>query len=138
MEELEKNQDYDKTVRLEATHRLIRWAATPAQIEKNYVSWKKNKKHNFEWRDMGRELLAAYYKMGDYKSVLKVGQEFLNHGTLTTDESEQLVISAYQLGRKADAWNLLKHQRTEKSRGLASVEAFSVISRNLEKEFGEK
>ncbi|MCB0384726.1 MAG: hypothetical protein KDD43_04975, partial [Bdellovibrionales bacterium] len=98
-------------------------------------------KPNLRWRRLGHRLFRGYFQLSDYKTALEVSRNLGSGVYWDSSMEEQVIISAYHVGKKQEAWMLLKQykpnlvvQVNQRSPASTSSE-FEVVTKVLQKEF---
>ncbi|MCB0367249.1 MAG: RDD family protein [Bdellovibrionaceae bacterium] len=141
--ELINNKEADQDFRDEAKALIISWASKSEDLEALRNDWEREKP-DLRWRRLGYRLFRGYYLLSDYKTAFEISR---NMGTGVYWDSmmeEQVIISAYHLGKKQEAWSLLKQykpnlipQVNQRSPASANSE-FDVVTKVLQREFKGK
>jgi len=133
--QLASDGEVSDAVKREATHN---WAQSAKKMEdldllaKEFVSSGKG----LTWARNGRELFEAYFRLGSYQKAMDIGMKITGTRWASSAMLKKMMVASYQMGRRKDAYSLLKSIVHSTDRSPASEDEFSVIRRNLEKEFG--
>ena len=133
--ELLLNPEATDSIKREAVYHWTRSAKKPEELESLYKEYIQLPK-NTTWARMGRELFQAYFQRGSYQRAVDVGMKLINTRWANPEFLQKMTVASYNMGWRKEAYALLKASINEQGRKPASQDEFSVIRRNLEKEFG--
>ncbi len=129
------NPESTDSIKREAVYHWTQSAKKPEELEplfKEYVQLPKT----VVWAKVGRELFQAYFQRGAYQRAVDVGMKMLNTRWSNAEFLKKMTVASYNMGWRKEAYALLKASVSDDGRKPASQDEFSVIRRNLEKEFG--
>ncbi|MGE0764105.1 MAG: RDD family protein [Bdellovibrionales bacterium] len=141
MGQLILDEKQPEAVRAEGLRRMIGWTANGDELKPWIKHWETLKAGSR--RTLGPVLYRALKARGELGEALKVGWKLLDENRADLEINRDLVVTAYQMGRRKDAWALLKSYRERydllnNTRAPATVDEFVTISRLLSQEYGEK
>lgn len=140
MTELIKDNTQSEIIRTEALRRLVMWSEQGDDLNPWIEHWQDMRPGHR--RAVGPVLFRALKARGRLAEALNVGWRLLDDNRADLQINRELVVTAYQLGRRKDAWKLLRSYRERydiinQARAPATVDEFVAIAKLLTKEFGD-
>lgn len=135
-----KDEKQPETLRTEALRRLVMWSEQSDDLKPWIDHWEDLKPGHR--RAVGPVLFRALKARGRLAEALNVGWRLLDENRADLQINRELVVTAYQLGRRKDAWKLLRSYRERydiinQSRTPAAIDEFVAIAKLLTKEYGD-
>ncbi len=140
MTDLFEDSKLPEPIRNEGLRRLVVWSKESEDMTPWIDQWQSLKPGHR--RTVGPVLFRALRAKGRLAEALNVGWQLLDENRADLQINRDLVVTAYQLGRRKDAWKLLKSYRERNdilnhSRSPASSDEFAGVAKLLTKEYGE-
>lgn len=136
-----KEEGVPDALRNEGLRRLVMWSESTEELAGWIKHWEELKPG--PRRAVGPTLFQALRQRGKLDEALSIGWQLLDENRTDLQMNRDLVVAAYQLGRRKDAWKLLRSYRERydvlnQGRSPASTDEFVAVAKMLSKEFGAR
>lgn len=129
------NPESTDSIKRAAVYHWTQSAQKPEELDALFKEFSQLPK-NVAWAKVGRELFNAYFERGSYQRAVDVGMKMLNTRWSNPEFLKKMTVASYNMGWRKEAYSLLKAVDGDQDRKPASQDEFSVIRRNLVKQFG--